>query len=103
MPPAADALPDLHQAVLDTATVEQLFHDIESCAQLAELIPKYAAHGYVPPDAALTAAEARSLLLTRQLRALQLRYRYDGADWWDTLQVLPDGFRLVRIRHEFPR
>ena len=102
MTPAADAPPDLHQATLDTATVEQLFRDIESCAHLTELIPKYAARGCVPQTATLTFAEAQHLLLTRQLRALQLRYRHNGAHWWDTLHALPEGFRLIRIRHEFP-
>ena len=50
---------------------------------------------------ALTLADARRLLEERAVRGLQIRYRYDGADWWDTLMVLPEGWRLVRIRHEF--
>ena len=49
----------------------------------------------------LTLADARRLLEARAVRGLQLRYRYDNADWWDTLMVLPDGFRLVRLGHEF--
>lgn len=100
MSPAPDTLPDLHQATLDVETVEQLFRDIESCAQITEIIPKFAARALVPAACALTLAAARELLVSGQFRALQLRYRYDGADWWDTLQVLPEGFRLARIRHE---
>lgn len=103
MQSAADPLPDLHQATLDCATVGQLFCDIEACAQVAELIPKFSARAHVPSGSALTLAEARTLLLTRQLRAVQIRYRYDGADWWDTIQALPEGFRLVRVRHDFSR
>ena len=104
IPPEPDKpapLPDLNQAMLDWAGVEALLRDIESCAQVTEIIPKAAAEGYVNDQQQLTLADARRLLEARAVRGLQLRYRYDNADWWDTLMVLPDGFRLLRIRHEF--
>jgi hypothetical protein len=46
-------------------------------------------------------ADARELIATRAVRGLQLRYRYQDADWWDTLMLVGDHFRLIRIRHEF--
>jgi hypothetical protein len=103
-PPPDEAplkLPDLNMTLLDAAQVDQLFRDIELCAQITEIIPKFAARGHVPDTAAVTLAEARELITTRAVRGLQLRYRYEGADWWDTLMLVGDQFRLVRIRHDF--
>ncbi len=94
-------LPDLNQALLDWPGVEALLRDIEACTEVTEIIPKSVAQGYVPENGVLTLAEARQLLAQRAVRALQIRYRHNGAEWWDTLMVLPDGWRLVRIRHEF--
>ena len=94
-------LPELNQALLDAAQVEQLLRDIEACADITEIIPKYAARGHVPDTAAVTLAQARELLATRAVRGLQLRYRYEAADWWDTLMIVGEQFRLVRIRHDF--
>lgn len=93
-------LPALHNAMLDMAQVEQLLSDIETCTQLVEILPKYAAQGYVSDRAGVTLAEARTLLANRAVRGLQLRYRYDGGDWWDTLMLAGDRFRVVRIQHD---
>ncbi len=104
-PPDAESippeLPALHTTMLDFAQVEQLLTDIELCTQLQEIVPKYAAQGQVPETAQVTLAQARELLSARAVRGLQLRYRYEGADWWDTVMVLGEQFRVVRIRHEF--
>lgn len=103
-PPPEDAplkLPDLNMTLLDADQIEQLFRDIEQCAQITEIIPKYAERGHVPDSAGVTLAEARQLLANRSVRGLQIRYRYDGADWWDTLMLTGGQFRLVRIRHDF--
>ncbi len=87
--------------LLDAAQVEQLLRDIETCTQITEIIPKYAARGHVPDTATVTLAQARELLSTRAVRGLQLRYRYADADWWDTLMMAGEHYRLVRIRHDF--
>ncbi len=94
-------LPDLNTTLLDDEQVEQLLRDIELCAQIAEIIPKFAARGHVPDSASVTLAEARKLIATRAVRGLQLRYRFEDADWWDTLMLVGDQFRIVRIRHDF--
>lgn len=94
-------LPDLNMTLLDAAQVGQLFRDIEACAQITEIIPKFAPRGHVPDTASVTLAQARELLATRAVRGLQIRYRYEGADWWDTLMLVSNQFRLVRIRQQF--
>ena len=103
-PPPEEAplkLPDLNMTLLDADQVEQLFRDIELCGQITEIIPKFAARSHVPDTAGITLDQARELLATRAVRGLQLRYRYEEADWWDTLMLIGDQFRLVRIRHDF--
>ena len=92
-------LPELNQAVLGDATLAQLFDDISQCTEVLSAMPRYAAREFVAP-AGVTIDEARDLLTARRVRAVQLRYRYDGAEWWDTLVPVSDGTRLVRIRHE---
>lgn len=96
-------LPDLQQSVLDAETLEQLFSDLATCTEIIEIIPKAAAEGYVPEHTHMTLDEARALLLNGQIRGLQIRYHYQGSQWWDTLLPAPDnpGFRIVRIQHDF--
>jgi hypothetical protein len=98
---APPELPALHTTTLDFAQIEQLLTDIEVCAELQEILPKYTAQGHVPETVQVTLAQARELLFARAVRGLQLRYRYEGADWWDTVMVLGEQFRVVRIRHDF--
>lgn len=94
-------LPEMHTALLGEAEVEALFRDLEACAAVHEVNAKTAAQGCVPEAGRLTLVEARRLLLTRQVRGVQVRYRHHGAEWWDTLMVRPDGWQLVRLRPDF--
>jgi hypothetical protein len=96
--PQTLTLPELQQAALDPATLEQLFSDIARCTDVIEVLPKFAAHGRVG-DAGLSLEDGRQLLLGGQLRALQIRYVYDGSQWWDTLMSREGQIRLVRIQH----
>jgi len=89
--------------MLDLAEVERLLSDIEACAQISEIIPKQSAQGYAPETGTLTLGDARQLLRARAVRGLQIRYRHDGADWWDTLMCIGENYRLVRIRHVFEK
>jgi hypothetical protein len=101
-PSAPPPLPDLQQATFDVVELEHLLRDLAACAHVTEVIPKYAATGRVTEVPALTLEDGRRLLLDGSARAVQFRYRFEDADWWDTVMVLPDGqFRLVRIRHDF--
>jgi hypothetical protein len=93
-------IPELQQSPLDVATLCQLFGDVRRCAQLVEVLPKYAP-GFIAPDATMTPEDGLNGLLQGRLRGLQLRYLYQGSLWWDTLLVVaPGSFRIVRIRHE---
>lgn len=96
-------LPDLQQSVMDQATLDQLFADLDALTEVTEIIPRTVARGYVPEDTVMTLEEARRLLLSGSIHGLQIRYNYQGSQWWDTL--LPtsggEGFRIVRIEHDF--
>lgn len=100
--PATPPLPELQQAQFDATELERLLCDIAACTQITEILPKYSATGHVPENAALTLEDGRRLLLEGAARAVQFRYRFQNADWWDTVMALPGGqFRLVRIQHHF--
>ncbi|MCP5537685.1 MAG: hypothetical protein H7A51_15810 [Akkermansiaceae bacterium] len=102
-PAPSAALPDLQQSLLDPATLEQLFIDLGALTEITEIIPKAAAEGYVPEHTRITLDEAKDLLLSGSIRGLQIRYNYQGSQWWDTLLPAPhgEGHRIVRIEHNF--
>jgi len=93
-------LPDLQQAVLDEVTLADLFRDIELATELIGVTRKDGPESRAAEEP-LTLVEAHELLRTGQTRSVQLRYRYEGTQWWDTLIRTPTGVRLVRVRHDF--
>lgn len=97
--PKQPELPELHQSELDPDTLEALFADLEACAEIHAVIPK-AGPGHVTP-ASITLAEGRALLTAGQLRGLQIRYRYQGSEWWDTLIAVGGAVRITRIEQTY--
>jgi hypothetical protein len=97
--PTALNLLEANTGMLDLPTLELLLREIEEHAEVTEVIPRFAQRGYVP-EGPLTLAEARKLLLFRSARGVQISYRYDGADWSDTILMAPEGFRRTRVRQE---
>lgn len=98
--PSTLNLPELQQAVVDHETLDRLFQDIAACTKVLEVIPKFNDRAYVP-ESSLDLNSGRDLFLNHRLRALQLRYLYQGTEWWDTLMHLPGQVKLVRIQHDF--
>lgn len=99
-PPPTLALPELHEAILDEPTLDQLFRDIEQFAQISEIVPKFQTGTYVGENS-ISLPEARELIARMEVRALQIRYTFQESDWWDTLMLTPQGVRLIRIQHHF--
>ena len=95
-----EPLPDVHEAMLDEATERSLLTDIEALTELLGVTVKGAATQRVP-DRAWTLAEALAAWRAGAARGLQLRYRHEGLEWWDTLLRTPSGTRLVRIAQRF--
>ncbi len=94
-----ERLRDFHEAFVDPATVEQLFVDLEGAAEVLAVMAKGGAtdraHG-----GALSLEEGRQLFVSKKVKGLQIRYRYEDSEWWDTLMHTPGGVRIVRIEQE---
>ena len=96
-------LPELTGAILDAATLDRLFADLEACTEILEIQVKTGARDMVGGGGGRAGPglrEARDMLASGSVRAVQIRYGYDGGTWCDTLMVLPQGVRLVRMRLE---
>jgi hypothetical protein len=91
-------LPPMSDAVLDAQQLAALFGDYHACLDAVEILvkrgPGYASDGPQP-----SLSEAQQLLAAGAVRGLQVRYRYQGAQWCDTLLPVEGGVRLVRIAH----
>jgi hypothetical protein len=99
MTDAAPELPALHQSLLDDATLAALFRDLDACTRIVGVLAKRAARGQ-SDERPLCFDEARDAFLAGGLRSIQVRYLYNGEEWWDTLLRTPQGVRIVRIRQE---
>jgi len=93
--------PELFQGPLEPQALERLIADIKVCTEIIEVIPKYSATGYVDDSAKVDLDDAVEQLKQGKLRGLQLRYRYEGDQWWDTLIRQAQGVKLVRVKHDF--
>lgn len=95
---APGPLSPLQVADLDRGTLSELLTDIEALGEDVEVLVKRRA-GQVEARGETSLTSALELLLEGQAEGVQLRYRYRGTDWWDTLMRTPKGIRLVRIQH----
>jgi hypothetical protein len=102
-----EKLPEVREGVLNADGLAALLRDIGTLAKVDEVIVKGGTGGRnvsaEQPSAPLSLEEVERLLLAREVRGVQIRYRHGGAIWWDTLMCAPEGgegVRLVRIRHE---
>lgn len=89
--------PELHQGLVDDATLDALANDLAACAELLEIRLKGGATRY-SDDAPVDITEAVDALRQSRVRGVQLRYRYQGVVWVDTLVDTLAGIRLVRSR-----
>ncbi len=100
-PGAAPVVPvaPLHDAWLDERALAQLCFDLAHAAELVAVLER-GARGAAPKHHPATAAgleAVRAGLVAGSVTAVQVRYRFDGEEWWDTLARGPAGFRLIRI------
>jgi hypothetical protein len=91
------ALPDLQSSTLDAETLDQLFFDLAKLAEVLDVRLKAAATARANAAAA-SLEDARLALVQGQTLAAQVRYRFQGVEWIDTLMKTADGVRLVRMR-----
>jgi hypothetical protein len=89
-------LPDLQDAVLTEHELEVYFSDLQTHANVGEIILKMGATERARVGAP-TLAEAQTALVQGDVRGVQIRYVHAARQWWDTLMVTAGGIRLVRI------
>lgn len=94
------SLPAVYQKIVDEVTLDDFFRDLAHCAEVIQIIPKWREKQYVS-QAAMTLEEAHGVLISQKVRGIQIRYRYEGAEWWDTLLHTKEGVEVTRIRHDF--
>lgn len=82
----------LTTADLDPSTLAALFADLEALTEIDEVLIK----GATTSHAGVAGLAQARLALEHGARAIQIRYRWAGQAWLDTLMRTPDGVRLVR-------
>lgn len=92
-------LPELQQSILDPETVRALFADLKACTEVLAVMPK-AGPGYVTPED-IGLDEGEALLNEGKLRGLQIRYHYQGEEWWDTLIQRDGQIHITRIQQNY--
>jgi hypothetical protein len=97
--PAADPLdlPELRQGELDATQLDTLFADLRQGAEV-DHVQVRGGPGSPRGDRVVSLDEARQLLRQERTPAVQIRYRYDGQSWCDTLLAHPGGVRLIRTK-----
>ena len=92
-------VPPMWQADLDAGALEQLFADLTAAAEVLSVRGKGGAGRHASAEP-LTLASARERLASGGIAGVQIRYRFEGREWIDTLLRVGRGCRLVRCRVE---
>jgi len=88
-------LAPLQVADFDDERLRELATDVAALG--SEIDVRIKAHaGYVDPGRRLTLDDAIAELVSGGALAVQLRYRFEGRLYWDTLLATRPGYRLVR-------
>ncbi len=86
----------LHQGVLDAPRLAELFADLAEYAEITAILLKGGAAQYAG-EQEVTLAQAHAQLAAGAVRGAQIRYRFEGRAWCDTLLHGPGGLRVVRM------
>jgi len=95
-------LPPMREALLSAEQVSELFSDIEQLGTdilLMQRSSREARANVANADTARNLQAAKTALLSATIARIQIRYRWQDTHWIDTLEVKPDGYRIVRIAH----
>lgn len=90
-------LPDVYQADLDPAAFGALFADLAALPHV-QVSVKADAQTIVSEGPTMSLSSARAALEAGEIRALQVRYEFEGAVWIDTILRTPLALRLVRMQ-----
>lgn len=90
-------VPLMTEGTIDAAMLRQLAADLAKAADVLFVREKT---GAFAGDATLTVEAGIDRLIGGKCRAIQVRYRYDGFEWTDTIMAIGKTFRVVRCRHD---
>jgi MauM/NapG family ferredoxin protein len=94
-------LPELREADLDEAGLRALFRDLAAATQIDEVRCKRRPEERAEPPQT-SPEDALSWLLEERVRGVQIRYRYEGEAWVDTILATTRGYRIVRLAAVLP-
>lgn len=95
-------LPPMREAMLSVDQIKQLFRDLNEHATDILLMRRTAQspRAQAAPEATSNDLQfACDAVLSGQVPRVQIRYKFAGADWIDTVERRESSFRLVRIVH----
>jgi hypothetical protein len=87
----------LQDALLDDAQIGELLFDIAHAAQVVGVTLRPL--GVRRADPCEHTLDGATAALRARTASVQLRYRFRGEEWWDTLIPAGSKTRLVRINH----
>lgn len=90
--------PPMCDAWLDETQLNDLFNDLESCAEIVSVQVKAHPQAQVG-DAVVSLELARQLFADGQIRGVQIRYRFQNHEWCDTLLRAENRCRLIRCQY----
>ena len=90
-------LPELQDTILDPGTLQQLVHDLTTCTEVQDVLLKGGPMARTNAKS-VSLADAVEQLQAGGVFGVQVRYRWEEAEWRDTLMRTPSGIRLVRMR-----
>ena len=90
------ALPDLQGAMLSSDALMRYLDELIGAQVEVVITIKGASQARQAPGEGLS--QLREALVKREIHSAQLRYRYQGAHWVDTVMLQAEGARLVRMQ-----
>ena len=92
-----DQLSDLTRAELDPQLLDALLDDLTRHTQIMEVTVKGGEFSRAE-KAPVSLQEAIEALRGGRIRGVQVRYRWQGEEWLDTLLANAGQFRIVRLK-----
>lgn len=90
--------PDVHEGFLDAQGLANWKRDLDVCAQVLEVRIKSRGPNSLGDDPSMTLDQALECLSDGAVGALQVRYRFEGDLWCDTILPEESGARVIRTR-----
>jgi|GEM_PF-1046499 hypothetical protein len=90
-------IPLLVEGLISEQVLQQLFLDLVYAAAILSVQVKHDRFAQ-SSTASTTLDDACEQLKSRNVRAVQIRYLFDGSEWFDTIIRISDQFRVVRCQ-----